>query len=311
MPGLVELEVDAGGIFLAGRFLAGFAIGISAAFGGDFFAGLMNQEILIEVAPSGLGYVTLLMGGIDAVRIDWVKNIAYILGRDQTSLLIDAEIAQSYVNQTASQIAGTIAVEHGLIPNITKTSRLVGQYYQRDHARTVLGLNSRVTTEWELLTTLAREEDFLVSVINGTLNFGPAQINTPAVIVPGIFSELAFDIITALPKAVTVKSWNCRSKAVVTGNYGSGLTATIIRPNLMQEQAGTLAQTHAQILSQHQMIMLARMPGETQLMPGQQVVIAEAGVGFDQTYIIDAVMRRLNGKEGFVQDLRAHAVEVL
>ena len=88
--------------------------------------------------------------------------------------MIDAEIAQSYVNQTASQIAGTIAVEHGLIPNITKTSRLVGQYYQRDHARTVLGLNSRVTTEWELLTTLAREEDFLVSVINGTLNFEPA-----------------------------------------------------------------------------------------------------------------------------------------
>ena len=311
VPGLVELEVDAGGVFLAGRFLAGFAIGAAAGFGSGFFAALTNQNVIIEAAPAGMGYITLLTGRIDAVRIDLVKNIAYICGRDQTSLLIDTEIAQSYVNQTASQIAELIAVEHGLTPNITATHRLVGQYYQRDHARTALGLSSHVTTEWELLTALARDEGFLVSVTNGLLNFGPPQIGAPAVVVPGMFSDLVLDVITALPGAVRVKSWNCRNKAVISESYGAGLETIIVRPNLMQDQASRLAQAHAQILSQHQMIMLARMPGETLLAPGGQMILAGAGMGLDQTYGIDAVMRRLNGKEGFVQDIRAHAVMVV
>jgi phage protein D len=307
VAGLVELEVDAGGYFQAGRFQAGFAIGAAPVFGGTYFSSLTNQNITIEVAPDGVGFVTLLTGRIDAVRIDWVRNIAFLLGRDLTGLLIDTEITETYVNQTASQIAGTIADEHGLIPNITPTTTLVGQYYQRDHARTALGLNAHVTTEWELLTALAQEEGFLVSVVENVLNFGAAQIGSPIFITPGNLSALTFDMITALPGAVTVKSWNSRNKNVVAETYGTGLTTTIVRPNFTQTQAQNLAQNHAQILSQHQLIMQARMPGDTVLNPGMELVLGGTGMGLDQTYVVDTVRRRLDGKAGFVQDIRAHA----
>lgn len=311
VPGLVELEIDAGGCFLAGRFLAAFALGAVPGFDVAYYAGLTSQNVLIEVAPDGLGYTALLIGQVDAVRIDWTSNLASIAGRDLTALLIDAEISQSFVNQTASQIAERIAGEHGLIPNVVQTTALVGQYYQLDHARTALGLNAHVTTEWELLTTLAQAEGFLVSVTGNTLNFGPTPVAAPVFITPGRLSSLSFDMITTLPGAVTVKSWNCRNKSVVTETQGAGLMATIIRPNQAQAQAQALAQGHLQTLGQHRLIMQARMPADTVLVPGMQLLLAGVGGALDQTYVVDAVTRRLDGRAGFVQDVRAHAAVVM
>jgi len=311
VPGLVELEIDAGGYCLAGRFLAAFALGAVPGFDVTYYAGLTSQNVLIEVAPDGLGYAALLTGQVDAVRIDWMSNLATICGRDLTALLIDTEISQSFVNQTASQIAEGIAGEHGLIPNVTPTTALVGQYYQLDHARTALGLHAHVTTEWELLTSLAQAEGFLVSVTGNTLNFGPPAAEVPVFMTPGSLSSLSFDMITTLPGAATVKSWNCRNKSVVTETQGTGLMATIIRPNLVQAQAQALAQGHLQILGQHRLIMQVRMPADAVLAPGMQVYLAGTGSSLDQTYVVDGVTRRLDGRAGFVQDVRAHAAAVM
>ena len=311
VPGLVELEIDAGGYLLAGRFLAGFAIGAVPGFDMGYFAGLTSQSVLVEVSTDGLGYTALLTGQIDAVQIDWARNLASISGRDLTAVLIDTEISQSFVNQTASQIAEGIASEHGLIPNVTPTTTLVGQYYQLDHARTALGLNAHATTEWELLTALALAAGFMASVTGNTLNFGLPPVAAPVFMTPGCFSSLSFDMITALPGGATVKSWNCRSKSVVSETQGSGLMATIIRPNLVQDQAQALAQGHLRMLGQHRLIMQARMPADAVLAPGMQIALAGAGDGLDQTYVVDAVTRRLDGKTGFVQNVKAHAAMVM
>jgi hypothetical protein len=173
-----------------------------------------------------------------------------------------------------------------------------------------LGLNARVTTEWELLTALAQAEGFLVSIVGDMLNFGPPQTEAPVFITPFGLSSLTFDMITALPGAAMVKSWNCRTKTVVSAMQGDGLMTTLIRPNLMQAQAQALAQGHLQILSQHQLIMQARMPGDVTLAPGALLALAGTEIGLDQTYVVDRVMRRLNGRHGFVQDVRAHAATV-
>lgn len=301
--GLVACEVTAGGYFLAGRFTAAFALGAGAG----YFAGLTNQAVLIEAAPDGIGFAAVLMGQVDAVRIEWTNELAVVCGRDLTALLIDTEISQSFVNQSASGIVQEIAEAHGLISNVTPTSALVGQYYQRDHARTALGLNARVTNEWELVTSLALAEGFVASVTTNVLNFGPAPVGVPKFVTPGGFSALTFDAVTALPGAATVKSWNCRNKAVVEESTGMGLNATIIRPNLVQAQAQALAQGHLQTLDQQRLIMQGRMPADTTLAPGAVLVLGGAGPGLDQSYVVDAVTRRLTGAAGFVQDIWAHA----
>lgn len=310
VPGLVSLQVVAGGYFLAGRFQAAFALGAAFGFGADYFAALTNQSVLIEAAQDGLGFTLLLTGRVDTVRIDFKNKLAVIGGRDLTGVLIDAEIAESFVNQTASQIASTIAARHGLTPYVTSTSTLVGQYYQLDHARTALGVNARVTTEWDLLTELALAEGFVVSVTGNALNFGPPQSGIPVFVTPANFVSLSFDMIVAMPGAVTAKSWNCRSKSVVTETQGTGLNTTIIRPNLMQAQAQALAQGHLQTLNQHQLILQGVMPADVTLMPGMQLMLAGTDSGLDQAYVVDAVTRRLDGKSGFAQDIRAHAAVV-
>lgn len=307
VPGLVALEVDAAGCFLASRFAAGFALDAAPEFGGGYFVGLSNQSVQIDVAPDGVGYSALLTGQVDTIRIDWGRKLAVVGGRDLTSLLIDSEISESYVNQTASQIAAEVAVAHGLTPNVTPTTALVGQYYQLDHARTALGGHAKLTTAWELLTELARMEEYLVSVVGSVLNFGPPQPGMPLFVTTGSLSALTFDMVTALPGAAMVKSWNCRSKSVVSGSSGSGQMTTIVRPNLLQAQAQALAQGHLQILGQHRLIMEARMPADATLAPGMTLMLGGAGMGLDQSYVVDAVARRLDGKAGFVQRVRAHA----
>ncbi len=310
VPGLVSLQVVAGGYFMAGRFRAGFALGADVAFGADYFSALTNQSVVIEAAPAGVGYNALLMGRVDSIRIDWLHRLVIVCGRDLTGLLIDTEIAESFVNQTASQIAVTIAGRHGLTPDVTSTAGLVGQYYQLDHARTALGVNARVTTEWDLLTALALAEGFVVSVAGDALNFGPPPAVMPVFLTPQNFMTMSFDMIVAMPGAVTAKSWNCRTKSVVAGTQGAGLTTTIIRPNLVQAQAERLAQGHLRMLGQHRMVLQGMMPGDVTLLPGMQIELAGTNSGLDQGYVVDAVTRRLDGKGGFFQDLMAHAVVV-
>ncbi len=305
--GVVEVEIDAAAYGMAGSFRAIISLGFSPEFGAEYFANLTNQPVIIEVLLFSEGFETLITGRIDAIKIEWLNQTVEITGRDLTGILIDTEITESFLNQTASQIALTLASRHELVPNVTYTSSLVGQYYQLDHARASLGLNARVTTEWELLLSLALAEGFSVSVTGNNLNFGPPALMPSVLVTTGSFTSLNFDIITAIPSAAIVKSWNCRSKSVVAEIQGTGLAATIIRPNLTHDQARKLAQGHLQKLNQHQLVMQAFMPMELSLAPGLPLLMSGTGSTLDQTYIIDSVRRRLGGKSGLIQEVVAHA----
>ena len=94
-------------------------------------------------------------------------------GRDLTARLLDARTQETFSNQTASEIAETLAGRHGLTPNVTATSTLAGRYYEAEHDRITLGQFSRATTEWDLLTYLAAREGFEAYISGQTLTFAP------------------------------------------------------------------------------------------------------------------------------------------
>ena len=100
-------------------------------------------------------------------------------GRDLTARLLDARTQETFSNQTASQIAETLAARHGLTPNVTATQTLAGRYYAADHDRLTLGQFSRATTEWDLLTFLAAREGFEAYVSGQTLTFAPCRQPAP------------------------------------------------------------------------------------------------------------------------------------
>ncbi len=306
--GLVELDVQGPGPFLAGRFRAVFVMGLSPAMGVGEFSALGNVPVNIEMSTDGLGYVTLLTGQVENILIDLAENTATLQGRDQTALLIDAEIAESFINQTASQVAETIALRHGLTPVVTQTTQLVGQYYQIDHARSALNIGSRATTEWNLLCRLAEMQQFGVSVSGGALIFGPISSTATSLVTPASFTSLQIDLLTVLPAAVAVRSWNARNKKVVQQSVGSGTATNIVRPNMSPAQAGDYASSVLAMLERHGKVLLGRMPGDTALSARDVIMLTGTNSGLDASYAVMSITRRLNGRDGFVQMVKAYAV---
>lgn len=301
---VVALEVESVGYFAADRFNVVCALAGRAG----YFAGLGKQDVMIEVAADGVGYVTLLVGQLDNVRVDLGRNEVVLAGRDLAARLIDAEISETFANQTASQIALTLAGRHGLTPNVTATSMQVGQYYELDHARSALATHARSATAWSLLTQLAQVEGFVLWVSGEVLNFGPWPQGRPMLVTPANFSALAFDMINTLPVAVTVKSWSTRNKAVVSQSQGNGVGTTLVRPNLTAAQARSLAAMQLAALGQHEVAMSATMPGDTMLRPGMTLVMAGTDAALDRSYEVMAVTRHLSARHGFEQHVTAYAV---
>ena len=309
VPGASFVEIESLAYFSADRFRVDFAIGAAGLTSTSYFAALQAQTIEIELALGAGGFRSMLVGQIDNVRIDLLKNIATLRGRDLSARLIDSEISETFVNQTSSQIARTIAMRQGLLPQVTATATPVGQYYELDHARYALGVNARATTEWNLLVWLAQMEAFSLSVTGTTLNFGPPTPAPPAFLRPADLLALTLDVATTIPTQAVVKSWNSRNKIVVSGTAGtaSGMSTTLVRPNLTAAQADAMASAHLSTLGQHGTILTATMPGELTLTPNAGIVLGGTNSAFDQSYTIDAVSRSIDGRAGFTQVIRAHA----
>ena len=304
VAGVVAVEVESVGYFAADRF------SVICALAGQigYFAALGKQDVTLEVAADGVGFVPLLVGQLDHVRLDVARNEVVLAGRDLAARLIDAEIAKTFANQTASEIAETLAGRHGLAANVTATSTPVGQYYELDHARSALAMHARSTTEWGLLVQLAQAEGFAAWVSGEVLNFGPWPQGVPMLVTPANFSALTFDVINVLPGAVTVKSWNSRNKAVVSQSQGTGAGTTLVRPNLTAAQATAAAAAQLAALGQHQVVMSATMPGDVTLRPGMTLALAGTGSALDQSYAVEGVTRRLIAARGFEQQVTAYAV---
>lgn len=309
VPGVLAVEIERVAFFAADRFsitvsvdASGFALG--------FFTGAGKQIVTIEVALAEFGYVNLLTGQIDNVYCDLLSGKVTLAGRDLSAQLIDSEIAETFANQTSGQIATAICARHQLTPNVTSTSTLVGQYYELDHARSALGLNSRGGTEWNLLSWLAQIEGFTLSVFGTTLTFGILPTVEPVLLTPRGCIDLVIDTAASLPVTTMVKSWSPRNKTVTTemaGN-GQGTVTTLIRPSLTSQQASKLAQNHLSTLQTHGTVLMATLPGETSLVPGGSITLAGSFLNFDQTYSIDVIRRTLDGERGFVEHIRAHAL---
>ncbi len=307
LDGLMAAEIESVGFQAASQFKLVFAMSTNPRFGLAYFATLGPQDVTIDISVSGSGFIEFFSGHIDNILLDVRQNSATLLGRDRVAQLIDTDVAEIFSNLTASQIANNIAAGHQLTSNVTPTSTPVGQYYKIDHARTALFQHSPFSTEWNLLVSLAKIEGFQISVTGDRLNFGPPASNQPAVISTSRFSDITFDLATSLPASVNVKSWNTRNKMVVNGAVGAGSGPTLIRPNLSSSQAQNVASNHLSYLNRQQTMLTGRMPGELTLDVGDQILITGTQSELDQPYTLCSVVRRIDGTDGFWQQIRAYA----
>jgi phage protein D len=314
----------------ASTFHATAALGIDPNFPAAFWA---SQDVIpVEVqmgflppgAPEGnANWQTMILGNTDSIEIDPICALLTLSGRDLASLLIDTKTQNAYPNQTASQVAASIAAEHGLQASIVATTTPLGAYYQIDHTQLELNNLHRVTNEWDLLTYLADTEGFDVFVQGNTLFFQPQptpQTVTPLQVIMTAGPPVSANVLTiklernltlARDIQVTVKTWNSRHNGaftrIVKGTTGTApkgskpVNYVRIRPGLTPDQALQYGQQQLALLSQHERKVTLTMPGEFNMTPQAMVQLSGTNTAFDQVYFVDQVERAMSYADGFTQ----------
>jgi len=338
--GWLEWEIDNNSYYQADTFRVSFACGGLPA---DQRAAWMTKQADLSVEllagfpadPNNYTSADLtsyLIGRVDEMTYDPARNTIELSGRDFTSQFLDVKTTEKFNNQTASQIAQTLAKRHSMTCNTVKTTVLAGTYYQIDHARL-----TDERTEWDLLTWLANESQYDVWVSGTTLNFMPKldptgdkyQIQWVAPKEQGGVPQcnverlrFARNMTISKDVKVIVKSWNAKqkkafsvevkathSKNKVTRNakvkYGEAQTYAYTIPGLTQQQALVKAQTLLADISKHEMRMEATLPGDDILSTRTLVEMIGTGTAFDQVYYPDSVIRSMSLHDGYKMELRA------
>lgn len=273
-------------------------------------------------------WTSLVTGIVDRVSFDPVSRAATLDGRDYAARLIDLPLESSYLNRTCAEVARDLASRCGLAADVDETSGLVGQYYQIQHSKTVFGAFSRHANGWDLLAELAEFENYELWVDGTTLhfkqpvssdqpfpvNFAPGSPGGPFPIVS--VSDLVLDrtIGFAGPVQVRVDSWNSRQKQKVSASYPTSVVDgaklfTVLKPNLLPDQAESIAKATYLQLRARKRTLLATMAGELDLSAIRALELTGTGTEWDTHYIVDRIVRHVSVMHGFLQHVSAVAVE--
>lgn len=184
---------------------------------------------------------SLIIGSVDEMEIDPIKDEIIMSGRDLTARFADNKTVDRYPTLTASQIATKLALLRGLTPVVTATTVLAGTYYDIDHLSVA---DDR--PEWDLLTYLARVSNFVVYVKGRELHFEPKSTDTT--------TRTVIDKVAARKRWAQLNTEGGAAMALSKLNIANAynLLANRLESNNADERASLLAQAkdqHAQALA--------------------------------------------------------------
>ena len=341
IPNAISASVTNNNYYQADTFSCDFALGRVP---GDLAFWSEQPRVLvdIQIALNLTDWKSQLIGEIDTVHIDPANGVVSCTGRDLTARLIEAKTQEAFANQSSSEIAATLAARRGLLtvdangkPSITKTTTPVSRFYQDQHTLETAGQFSETTTEWDLLTKLAKIEGFDCYVFGQTLYFNPRQAtsSTPYVLSmdlsrnPPVSNMTGLQMERSLTLArdieVQVRSWDSRNQrgftktakaigakgaqaATAKSNNGLGTQKIlIIKGDMTEAQAQDYANNYLREMSKHERVIEASLPGDLILSPRMMVRLQGTGTTFDQAYYADSVTRYIDIEQGFTMNLRA------
>ena len=225
IKGILHIAVSSSNCFTADTFSATFAIGPPPLSGIVFWASLSSAYLEISTKiRSSLETIMLITGILDSMSIDPVNGTVSVEGRDLSASLVDNISQRDFVNQTASEIVGTVAQNHGLDAIVSSTSGSVGRYVADNYTKLSLGQFSRFRSDWDLVVELARENSYDVFVEGRTLYFQPAV--DPALTSRRLYRSdykrvrLERVVSSNTMPSVRMQSWNSQNMVpYVSGNF--------------------------------------------------------------------------------------------
>lgn len=317
-----------------------------AGFDLNYWSGASPLSIYIYIGfPPDPNYFStndldlMIVGDVDELDVDPLTTNITIGGRDLTSRFIDNKTTQKFSNSTSSAVATFLAQENGLTPQVTETFTRVGTFYQTNQT-----LLTRAYTQWDLLTFLAQQEDFVVFVQNTNLIFEPRpttsqnpfilQYQPPTFESPSpIFNgmQLGFSRSMTISNDVIVKvrvpygtktgtAFSVTARATHRPRtYISGAPRPSSTPQkysytiagLSREQAQQKANSLLRDITQHEVRLTAMLPGENTLKKDSLLQVKGTNSAFDHIYYSESIERRISIEEGYVMTISAknHSVD--
>lgn len=316
LPRPIEAMVDLTNTWTASKWSAAIALNDADQMNAAWWASQANVRIEIDYALDGQTFVQQMIGNTDDIALNWEHNQLTLTGRDLTALLIDVKTAETYQNQTSSEIATLLAKNVGLgTSHIVATTTPIGEYYAGDAVRLSSGDLAHSITYWDLLVYLAQHENFDLFVKGTDLYFQPlASVSTVTFqvtvsrnsgIATANVSDLQLHRSLTLAKdiTVTVKSYNSAMGKAVTGiakraakgkATGPEQSYVFYKPNLTPAQAQDLANQRLSQITRHEKLITFDCPPELVLTPQGMIRLTGTGTEFDQTYYPDGITRTMS-----------------
>lgn len=277
-----------------------------------FTAHEYKAEVLVRLGRD-LPYHRIFWGYLDDLEEDPEEGNIIVTGRDFSALLLDAQTTIKFEGLTSSEIAVTLAKEHGLKYIVTPTYGDVGTVYQNQ----IVKLTS-TQNEWTLLTFLADLDGFDLYIKDDTLYYVSRdkrgrpyydivwidpklrqQDNSPFSNVIDIKFFRTFTI--AKDIRVHVKSFSITDNKVhsaIGEKHRSIGTASgrkqiynILGPNQSQEETTQFAQQVARDISQHELRLEARLIADERLEKDSVIQVKGKSAIFDTIYYVDSITR--------------------
>ena len=312
--GVFEADVVSNNHFAADRFHLGVAVSADPA-SVEGLMGRAGQVVDVQVSlDDGAGFTSLVKGEVDQVRLDAIRGVLRVEGRDLSARLMETRTAEMFANMTASDIAETLAGRHGLAADVEPTGRLVGRGWMQGRDRLGLGHHSRLPSEWDVLVALAGFEGFDVWVDGETLHFRPGVPGGAVVVTPSEVSGLRLERALTLAGdiEVVVRSWNVlQQRAFAQVAHRDGAKGgrkqryVYVIPGLTPDEALKVAQARLAEITRHERVVSIEMPGDLAISPRAKLSLAATGTDFDQDYWVDRVERRVSVAHGFRQTVHA------
>lgn len=281
----------------------------------------------------------MIIGDADSVQIDVLSSRVMLTGRDYTSKFIDNRTTEKFPSKTSSYIVTQFANQQGLNPVVTPTKTIVGTFYQTQQT-----LLSKEVTQWDLMTFLAQNENFVLFVSNNDLVFEPRPVESENPFVlnyqpPNItqaspsFNGMSLSIsrYTTLAQDVKVtvkvpyspktgKAFYIPRKAThrprtylqnVPKSSNQVQKYSYLIPGLTPEQASQQADNILRNITLHEINLSAVVPGENTLRKDSLIKLTGTNTSIDQLYYADQVRRTLSITDGYIMQISAknHSVD--
>ena len=326
----VSASVSSNNWYHSDTFSVTFATSADPAFPPSYW---QDQQIIqLDIRFSvdgGQSFTSFIVGNVDTASESPESGTVTCTGRDLSSLLIEAPTQEQFLNKTSSQIAIILAGRHGLTPQVTATTSDISRFFEIDKDHTTLGRHHYTTTEWDLLSFLAKCEGFDLYLKGTTLVFQPSTaLTSPPWVVQVQRSPYVANVLglqcehhKTLAHAITVevRSFTAKTGKAVLATATSGGTGAsnqqddatktqvyrYVFPNMSQTMANQRATALLTELKNHERSLSFHAPGDLVLTPRSIISLSGTGSPADMNYYADTVTREIDFEGGFRMNVTA------